>query len=187
MESQLRFNLQFSNGHRLNIYMYLLGGLFLSIFYLACWLPWSEQTSSITILFCCHMYKAMGQRIMDWTYESINQSKVFQIIACISQAVFHSGRKMLTKISKYFYSDAHTNMFLSMYVLLLFLLLLLILCLLLLLLLLLLLDIFFISISNVIPLFLFPLWKPNISSSLPGTKPPTEEYTWRDPWLQPHM
>jgi hypothetical protein len=22
---------------------------------------------------------------------------------------------------------------------------------------------------------------------LPGTKPPTKEYTWRDPWLQPHM
>jgi hypothetical protein len=21
---------------------------------------------------------------------------------------------------------------------------------------------------------------------LPGTKPPTQEYTWRDPWLQPH-
>jgi len=20
-----------------------------------------------------------------------------------------------------------------------------------------------------------------------GTKPPTREYTWRDPWLQPHM
>jgi hypothetical protein len=22
---------------------------------------------------------------------------------------------------------------------------------------------------------------------LPGTKPPTKEYTWRDPWLQIHM
>ena len=22
---------------------------------------------------------------------------------------------------------------------------------------------------------------------LPGTKPPTKEYTWRDPWLQTHM
>jgi hypothetical protein len=22
---------------------------------------------------------------------------------------------------------------------------------------------------------------------LPGTKPPTKEYTWRDPWLQPHL
>jgi hypothetical protein len=22
---------------------------------------------------------------------------------------------------------------------------------------------------------------------LPGTKPPTKEYTWRDPWLQPHI
>jgi hypothetical protein len=22
---------------------------------------------------------------------------------------------------------------------------------------------------------------------LPGTKPPTKEYTWRVPWLQPHM
>jgi hypothetical protein len=21
----------------------------------------------------------------------------------------------------------------------------------------------------------------------PGSKPPTKEYTWRDPWLQPHM
>jgi hypothetical protein len=21
----------------------------------------------------------------------------------------------------------------------------------------------------------------------PGTKPRTKEYTWRDPWLQPHM
>jgi hypothetical protein len=24
-------------------------------------------------------------------------------------------------------------------------------------------------------------------SELPGTKSPTKEYTWRDPWLQPHM
>jgi hypothetical protein len=24
-------------------------------------------------------------------------------------------------------------------------------------------------------------------SELPGTKPPTEEYTWREPWLQSHM
>ena len=23
--------------------------------------------------------------------------------------------------------------------------------------------------------------------NLPGTKPPTKEYTWRDPWLQLHM
>ena len=22
---------------------------------------------------------------------------------------------------------------------------------------------------------------------LPGAKPPTKEYTWRDPWLQPHI
>ena len=22
---------------------------------------------------------------------------------------------------------------------------------------------------------------------LPGTKPPTKEHTWMDPWLQPHM
>jgi len=22
---------------------------------------------------------------------------------------------------------------------------------------------------------------------LPETKPPTEEYTWENPWLQPHM
>jgi len=22
---------------------------------------------------------------------------------------------------------------------------------------------------------------------LPGTKPPTKEYTWSNPWLQPHM
>ena len=22
---------------------------------------------------------------------------------------------------------------------------------------------------------------------LPGIKPPTKEYTWRDPWFQPHM
>jgi hypothetical protein len=22
---------------------------------------------------------------------------------------------------------------------------------------------------------------------LPGTKPPTREYTWKDPWFQPHM
>jgi hypothetical protein len=24
-------------------------------------------------------------------------------------------------------------------------------------------------------------------TELPGSKPPTKEYTWRDPWLQPHM
>jgi hypothetical protein len=24
-------------------------------------------------------------------------------------------------------------------------------------------------------------------SKLPGTKPPTKEYTWRNPWLQPYM
>jgi hypothetical protein len=33
--------------------------------------------------------------------------------------------------------------------------------------------------------------KNNISQpdlpELPGTKPPTKEYTWRDPWLQLHM
>ena len=26
-----------------------------------------------------------------------------------------------------------------------------------------------------------------VPSELPGTKPPTKEYTRRDPWLQPHM
>ena len=25
------------------------------------------------------------------------------------------------------------------------------------------------------------------SLELPGTGPPTDEYTWRDPWLWPHM
>jgi hypothetical protein len=25
------------------------------------------------------------------------------------------------------------------------------------------------------------------SPELPGTNPPTKEYTWRDSWLQPHM
>ena len=25
-----------------------------------------------------------------------------------------------------------------------------------------------------------------VSPELQGTKPPTKEYTWRDPWLQPH-
>jgi len=25
------------------------------------------------------------------------------------------------------------------------------------------------------------------SAELPGTKSQTNEYTWRDPWLQPHM
>jgi hypothetical protein len=25
------------------------------------------------------------------------------------------------------------------------------------------------------------------NSELPGTKPPSKEYTWRDPWLQLHM
>jgi hypothetical protein len=25
------------------------------------------------------------------------------------------------------------------------------------------------------------------SPEFPGTKPPTKEYTWRDPWLQLHM
>jgi hypothetical protein len=24
-------------------------------------------------------------------------------------------------------------------------------------------------------------------AELPGTKPPTKKYTWRDPWLQLHM
>jgi hypothetical protein len=28
--------------------------------------------------------------------------------------------------------------------------------------------------------------QPDISE-LPGTKPPTKTYTWRDPWLQLHM
>ena len=26
-----------------------------------------------------------------------------------------------------------------------------------------------------------------VPPELPGTKPPTKEYTWRDPWLQLHM
>ena len=26
-----------------------------------------------------------------------------------------------------------------------------------------------------------------VPPELPGTKPPSKEYTWRDPWLQPHM
>jgi len=26
-----------------------------------------------------------------------------------------------------------------------------------------------------------------ILPEVPGTKPPTKEYTWRDPWLQLHM
>ena len=26
-----------------------------------------------------------------------------------------------------------------------------------------------------------------VPPELPGTKPPTREYTWRDPWLQMHM
>ena len=26
-----------------------------------------------------------------------------------------------------------------------------------------------------------------VPSELPGTKPPTKDYTWRDPCLQPHM
>jgi hypothetical protein len=26
-----------------------------------------------------------------------------------------------------------------------------------------------------------------ITPELPGTTTPTKEYTWRDPWLQPHM
>jgi len=25
------------------------------------------------------------------------------------------------------------------------------------------------------------------TAELPDTKPPTKKYTWRDPWLQPHM
>jgi hypothetical protein len=36
-----------------------------------------------------------------------------------------------------------------------------------------------------------PHRKNNINQSdtpeLSGNKPPTKEYTWRDPWLQPHM
>jgi hypothetical protein len=27
----------------------------------------------------------------------------------------------------------------------------------------------------------------NLTPELPGTKPPTKEYTWRNPWLQLHM
>ena len=27
----------------------------------------------------------------------------------------------------------------------------------------------------------------SVLPELPGTKPPTKEYTWRDPWLQLHM
>jgi hypothetical protein len=27
----------------------------------------------------------------------------------------------------------------------------------------------------------------NQTPNLPGTKPPTKEYTWRHPWLQLHM
>jgi len=27
----------------------------------------------------------------------------------------------------------------------------------------------------------------SLPPELPGTKPPTNEYTWRDPWLQSHM
>ena len=30
-------------------------------------------------------------------------------------------------------------------------------------------------------------WTNQYPPELPGTKPPTKEYTWRDPWLQPHM
>jgi hypothetical protein len=26
-----------------------------------------------------------------------------------------------------------------------------------------------------------------LTPEFPGTSPPTKEYTWRDPWLQPHM
>jgi hypothetical protein len=29
--------------------------------------------------------------------------------------------------------------------------------------------------------------KPTEPAELPGTKPSTKEYTWRDSWLQPHM
>jgi hypothetical protein len=29
--------------------------------------------------------------------------------------------------------------------------------------------------------------KQPVLSELPGTKPLTKEYTWRDPWLQSHM
>jgi hypothetical protein len=37
-----------------------------------------------------------------------------------------------------------------------------------------------------------PIGRTTISNSqtpskLPGTKPATKVYTWRDPWLQPHM
>jgi hypothetical protein len=29
--------------------------------------------------------------------------------------------------------------------------------------------------------------QPDPLPEFPGTKPPTKEYTWRNPWLQPHM
>ena len=29
--------------------------------------------------------------------------------------------------------------------------------------------------------------QPDTYPDLPGTKPPTKEYTWRDPWLQLHI
>jgi hypothetical protein len=37
-----------------------------------------------------------------------------------------------------------------------------------------------------------PIGKTTISTNqtppeLPGTQPPTKEYTWRDPWIQPYM
>jgi hypothetical protein len=31
------------------------------------------------------------------------------------------------------------------------------------------------------------IWTNQYPSELPGTIPPTKDYTWRDPWLQPHM
>jgi hypothetical protein len=30
-------------------------------------------------------------------------------------------------------------------------------------------------------------YQPTRTPELPGTKPPTKEYTWSDRWLQPHM
>jgi hypothetical protein len=29
--------------------------------------------------------------------------------------------------------------------------------------------------------------QPDPPSELPGTKPPTKEYTWKEPWLQVHI
>jgi hypothetical protein len=32
-----------------------------------------------------------------------------------------------------------------------------------------------------------PTRTPHPLPELPGTKPPTKEYTWRDPWIPQHM